>query len=181
MGIELDTEEQEIRLLTEKLEREIGSWINTNQRCYSFGTDDSVVILTTNAEAGRYVTGAPIRVRLNAAFHADLAWLDTFLESWNGTSMTAWIIRSHYAATIISDASGTWGCGAFSSMEEWFQFEWPEGWKEIYITIKELLLIVLSAAVWGHHWSNCTVRQCRSGCHCEYWYKPVQQDFEADV
>ena len=41
----------------------------------------------------------------------------------------AGIIRSHYTATITSDASGTWDCGAFSSVGEWFQLEWKEGYK----------------------------------------------------
>ena len=27
-----------------------------------------------------------------------------------------------------SDASGHWGCGAFSSTGTWFQFRWPPAW-----------------------------------------------------
>ena len=61
-----------------------------------------------------------------------------------------------------SDASGTWGCGAFSSQGEWFQLEWPDSWRELHITIQELLPIVLSVALWGGQWHDSTVR-----CRCD--------------
>ena len=72
------------------------------------------------------------------------------------------IIKSHYVATITSDASGTWGCGAFSSRGEWFQLEWPDSWRGLHITIQELLPIVLSVALWGGQWHDSTVR-----CRCD--------------
>ena len=39
----------------------------------------------------------------------------------------------------MSDASGSWGCDAFTSAGEWFQLELPSSWDGIHITIKELL------------------------------------------
>ena len=65
-------------------------------------------------------------------------------------------------ATITSDASGMWGCDAFSSRGEWFQLEWPDSWRELHITIQELLPIVLSVALWGGQWHDSTVR-----CRCD--------------
>ena len=67
-----------------------------------------------------------------------------------------------YGATVTSDASGSWGCGAYSSSGEWFQFEWPAFWLDRHITIKELLPIVLGVAIWGSQWSGLSVR-----CHCD--------------
>ena len=48
----------------------------------------------------------------------------------------------------IIDASGSWGCGAFSG-DKWFQIKWPQTLKGSHITVKELVPIVLAAAVWG--------------------------------
>ena len=50
---------------------------------------------------------------------------------------------------LISDASGSWGCGAFACTGQWFQLKLPESWHDVHITVKELLPIVLAAAVWG--------------------------------
>ena len=174
----MDTVEQEIRLPTEKLRRlqgEIRNWIN-KKSCIKRELLSLIgqlqhaccVVRPGRTFLRRMITLSSVpkelyhRVRLSAAFRSDLAWWDTLLESWNGTSMMAGIIRSHYTAIITSDASGTWGCGAFSSVGEWFQLEWPGGWKDINITIKELLLVVVSVAMWGHQLSNCTVR-----CRCD--------------
>lgn len=59
------------------------------------------------------------------------------------------IICDEPHATITSDASGSWGCGAFSDTGAWFQFQWPKSWLDIPITPKELLPIVVTCAVWG--------------------------------
>ena len=50
---------------------------------------------------------------------------------------------------VISDASGLFGCGAFAHPHSWFQLWWPDNWQAIHITAKELVPIVISAAVWG--------------------------------
>ena len=65
-------------------------------------------------------------------------------------------------ATLTSDASGTWDCGAFNSEGEWFQLEWPEEWRDIDITIKELLPIVVALALWGEVWTGRAVK-----CRCD--------------
>ena len=70
--------------------------------------------------------------------------------------------RADYRATITSDASGSWGCGAYSSSGEWFQFEWPASWLDRHITIKELLPIVIAVATWGTQWKGSSVR-----CRCD--------------
>ena len=53
--------------------------------------------------------------------------------------------------TVTSDASGLWGCGAFSA-HHWFAITLGECWRDIHITIKELLPIVAASTVWGKEW-----------------------------
>ena len=98
------------------------------------------------------------RVRLNLGFRSDLLWWAMFLSTWNGSSMMSQTVRSHYTATITSDASGSWGCGAFTSSGKWFQFEWPGPRREVHITVKEFLPIVVAFAIWGSKWSGHPVR-----------------------
>ena len=50
--------------------------------------------------------------------------------------------------TIQTDASGTWGCGAYFQ-GRWLQWQWPQEWLPSTIMAKELVPIVLSCAVWG--------------------------------
>ena len=63
------------------------------------------------------------------------------------------IFPSHF--TLFSDASGTFGCWAFTSTYSWLQVCWPDNWQSVHITVKELIPIVVAAALWGSHWS-CT-------------------------
>ena len=60
-----------------------------------------------------------------------------------------------------SDASGSWGCGAWFG-HEWFQLRWDARSFHLPITVKELLPIVLADAIWGPTWSNCCIT-----CHCD--------------
>ena len=57
--------------------------------------------------------------------------------------------------TLFSDASGSWGCGAYCQLSlEWFQLQWPEPWLHISIAVKEMLSIVVSTALWGRAWRD---------------------------
>ena len=58
---------------------------------------------------------------------------------------------------ITLDASGSWGCGAYTSDGFWFQLRMPDSWRDIHITVKELLPIVIGEAVWGSAWQGRTV------------------------
>ena len=101
-------------------------------------------------------------VRLNQAFRSDLRWWDLYLKDWNGIAICGSVVQRPPASTITSDASGRWGCGAFTDEGDWFQFRWPEIWDQVHITVKEMLPIVVACAVWGHRWQGCTVR-----CLCD--------------
>ena len=97
-------------------------------------------------------------IRLNAGFRSDLEWWAIFLADWNGVSMMR--DDSHIPATetVTSDASGSWGCGAFTArVGQWFQCRWPTSWSHVHITCKELLPVVVACAIWGRKWSGSKV------------------------
>ena len=60
-------------------------------------------------------------------------------------------------ATVTSDASGSWGCGAYSR-SSWFMLKWAGSISESHITVKEMVPVVISAAIWGHTWQGKTVQ-----------------------
>ena len=92
--------------------------------------------------------------RLNKDFRSDLYWWYTFITKWNGTSFISPV--STPQATIQTDASGSWGCGALWR-GAWFQWQWPEEWQSMTIMAKEMVPIVLSCAVWGRQLYRKTV------------------------
>ena len=59
--------------------------------------------------------------------------------------------------TCVSDASGSWGCGAFlpdHPSPSWFQLPCPNHWADEHIAAKEMVPVVVAAALWGRAWSN---------------------------
>ena len=101
-------------------------------------------------------------VRLTAK--SDIEWWHHFCASWNGTSMMFMVNRTKPECdmSIVSDASGSWGCGAIFG-PNWFQLRWAGlgSTRDQNITVKELFPIVVAAAVWGPLWAGKTIRaQC---------------------
>ena len=94
-------------------------------------------------------------VRLHAGARADLAWWKCFLQSWSGSSFFPLPDPSIH---VYSDASGTYGFGAVVEGLGWVQGQWPPAWSEIAIACKELVPVVVAAALWGPHWSGKHVR-----------------------
>ena len=93
-------------------------------------------------------------IRLNTKARADILWWRIFLQGWNGSSF---FLSSSPSVTVISDASGSFGCGAFARAYGWFQVAWPQSWHSIHITAKELVPVVVAAAVWGSQWRTSRV------------------------
>ncbi len=61
-----------------------------------------------------------------------------FLSHWNGICMITGDFELP-GMVVTSDASGFWGCGAFSQAGAWFQIPWQSYWEGVHITVKELL------------------------------------------
>ena len=167
LGIEIDSEAMEMRLPDEKLsrlkeslaqwrgkkvcrKREILSIIGSlSHACKVVKPGRS--FLRRLIDLSKAVKDLNHFVRLNREARSDLEWWFQFAEAWNGTSLMYESNRNRCEVTLVSDASGTWGCGAFCR-ERWFQLRWPPALQESHITIKEMLPIVLAAAVWGKEW-----------------------------
>ena len=86
-------------------------------------------------------------VKLNSQCQADfLWWRHEFANQWNGVSYMPALVSS---VSVTTDASGTWGCGAYTQSVEWFQLEWPAKWLNVNIAAKEMVPITVAAALWG--------------------------------
>ena len=95
-------------------------------------------------------------IRLNAEARADIEWWYHFIGPWNGVSLLSALSKEPPAATIFSDASGHWGCGALWG-PYWLQQKWDERAEPHHISVKELTPIVMAMAIWGHHFKGRTV------------------------
>ena len=168
LGIQIDSEEQSLSLPQPKLARLkeiIRSWQGKRSATkhqlqellghVHLNHAASVVrpgrsFLRSVIEAMKRPRQAHHKTRLDLSCRADLAWWAVYLSDWNGTSFLPSTIPS---ATVISDASGSWGCGALNSQTgEWFQIQWPGSWLPVNIAIKEMVPVVVATAIWGTHW-----------------------------
>ena len=94
-------------------------------------------------------------IRLNTEFRSDLMWWKAFAPHWNGASLI--IHQESREICMASDASGSWGCGAWCG-SSWFQYRWEDSSHHLNIATKELLPILIAGAIWGHEWQGCTVK-----------------------
>ena len=102
------------------------------------------------------------RIRLNREFRSDLAWWRTFIRDWNGVGYMLGpdsLVRCR--VSIATDASGSWGCAAHWG-PRWFQLPWDGKSSALPIAVKELVPIIIAAAVWGPEWRHDTVT-----CRCD--------------
>lgn len=171
LGVLIDTSRFELRLPADKLTRLQGllrEWLH--KRSATRKELESLLGHLSHAatviRAGRpflrqlfsllSVVRAPHHfIRLNVGARADLAWWRCFLRDWNGSSFFPAPTPSF---DVVSDASGSFGCGAFSQHFGWFQFRWPVSWQSVGIAAKELAPIVMAAAIWGRDWGHHCVR-----------------------
>ena len=89
-------------------------------------------------------------MHLDLVARADLAWWECLLQTWHGTSFM--IPGDSLTMQVHLDASGTFGCGALTSDNRWLLVQWPALWQEMDSTVKEMIPIVMSAAMWGRSW-----------------------------
>ena len=182
LGITVDTEANELRLPEDKLtrlktlltewgdrkacsRRELESLVGTlNHACKvvrpgrAFLRRMLNLLKSPHAQSTR--RGAARQIRLNRDFRSDLLWWRVFAERWNGVSV-ATPLPGNPPTQLTTDASGTWGCGAWSN-SAWFQLKWDNRSQQFPIVVKELIPIIIAAAVWGERWRGQLV--C---CRCD--------------
>ncbi len=91
---------------------------------------------------------------------SDLAWWQEFISQWNGVSFLH-LPPCLPQLEVFSDASGSWGCGAWYH-EHWFQVQWGPLSQPLSITEKELIPIILAYDTWGREWQGKRIL-----CHCD--------------
>ena len=96
-------------------------------------------------------------VRLNVSAGSDIQWWSLFAARWNGTSTLMCFDRANPQISVTSDASGTWGYGAYEG-DKWLQFEWPTTMEASHISVREMIPVVMAAALWGQYWTGKSVR-----------------------
>ena len=89
-------------------------------------------------------------VCLNQSARSDLRWFQ-FAKQWNGKAMIYCRQKEVAQGTLVSDASGSWGCGAFFR-DKWFPLKWAGNLKNAHISVKKLVPITVAAAIWGPDW-----------------------------
>ena len=173
-GVEIDTVAGCLSLPADKLlhlQQEVDSWLS-RKVCQRRELESLVDVLQHAAKVippGRTFVRRLIEllkgprrphyfIRLNQQFRADLRWWKTFAESWNGVALFP--PAAGPTIEFASDASGSWGCGAWCG-NRWWQWEWPQG-DNRGIAFKDLFAVILSAAVWGEEWRGQQVR-----AHCD--------------
>ena len=64
-------------------------------------------------------------IRLGPSARSDIEWWYQYCTAWNGISMMSVVnkARPEFNVSIVSDASGSWGCGALND-RDWFQLKW---------------------------------------------------------
>ena len=159
LGIELDSLAQELRLPPDKLtqlKREVHQWQHrrscTKRELQSFlgllNHAASVIgpgrtFMRSLVDLLKGVKYQHHHIHLRGQARDDLLW-------WAVSS-----IPNSGAPPIIfsSGASGAWGCSAAWGTQ-WLQLRWPPAWSDVNIAIKEMVPVILAAAVWGPAWTQ---------------------------
>ena len=178
LGIEIDTTNMQLQLPREKLDRLsqlVTEW-SIKKSCTKRELDSLIgqlqhvcaVVKPGRSFLRRMIELSKIAhkpwhyIRLNHSFHSDLMWWRLFLHLWNGISMMSTLMPTYPDLSIISDASGTWGCAAVWDTH-WFQLEWGTGpFANSQIASKELLPIIIACVIWGKGWKGHHVL-----CYCD--------------
>lgn len=174
LGLCIDTQRGELRLPEDKLQRlreEVAAWMG-RKACIkrellsligSLHHAAAVVrpgrpFVRRLIDRSKEVRHDQFIVRLHTPARSDLIWWHTFLSQWNGVSI---LPIQQPQILLTSDASGSWGCGAYYGTE-WFHLAWPPPLRSANIATLELIPVVIAVAVWGNSWRSAHVT-----CHCD--------------
>ena len=173
LGIEVDTQTGMLRLPAEKLSRmkdmlsqwsmkkscqrrQLESLIGTLQHaCRVIKPGRTFLRRMIDLLRTPSATKPHHHIRLNCEFRADLQWWRVFAVHWNGVAMFP--LAAAPVLEMTSDASGGWGCGAWSG-SRWFQFQWCTQMQGHHIAFKELFAGLLACIAWGRGWHGKRIR-----------------------
>ena len=129
LGIEIDTRLGMLRLPAEKLSRfkfTVAQWVEkktcTKRELLSLIGQlqhASAVVrpgrpfMRQIIDLSKSVSKLTHHIRTNCRARSDIMWWHIFLETWNGVSLLSMAGRREPDASFASDASGSWGCGAY--------------------------------------------------------------------
>lgn len=196
LGIELDSEQQVVRLPAAKLEElrsELDTWLR-DHTSRSVSKRDLLSIIGKLAFAARVVPAGRLflrrlidlsttarhlhhHIRLNKASRADLQWWADYLPKWNGTTQflePTW--TPAHDLELFTDASGSWGLGACFG-NAWLAFPWTPSQQRRPIHWKELFAILVAATTWAPALSRRRVRfQCDNMAVVNAWQNKSAKD-----
>ena len=177
LGIEIDTVQLELRLPFDKLQRvqELVIEWRSKKVCTKSDLLSLIGLLQQAVKVvrpGRTFVRCMISLSMvakkpqdhlwfNKAFYSDLEWWYYLVGQWNGISLLAPFQWQYPDGEVTSDASGSWGCGAFHG-SEWFQLQWEQNSTQLNIMNEELIPIVAITMLWGPSWAGMTVQ-----AHCD--------------
>ena len=98
-------------------------------------------------------------MRVSKTIRADVRWWYTFAQDWNGTSLLWSCGKLTIEEEVWTDASGGWGYGAWWKFQ-WLSVPWAAALHEVdkgglvedSIAVRELVPVVVAAAIWGQGW-----------------------------
>ncbi len=151
LGIVIDTVAMELRLPQEKLSRmlaELAGW-RGRKACKKRDLLSLIGVLSHACKvvrAGRTFTRRLIDlsmsvkkpehfIRLSREARSDIEWWWQFSADWNGIGLLSSSLGLRPTVTLVSDASGSWGCGAYWG-SQWFQLPWVKQAEQWHITAK---------------------------------------------
>ena len=88
--------------------------ISVDNASVNLGVRDSLKTRILQRNSAIYFNGCPCHIIHNAS-----------RKAWNGSSFFP---RSSPQIHVYSDASGSYGCGAFQVGGKWCQLQWPQSW-----------------------------------------------------
>ena len=167
LGILIDTLKFELRLPTDKLTRlqqQLDAW-STKTSCRKRELESLLGHLSHAATVMRYgrtflrhlFSLLPRAALTITTYTSHLEHVLTFCGGKYSCTVgmaghSFHIVAHPHLQIVTSDASGSFGCGAFCVNQGWFQLEWPSSWKSTHIAAKELVPVVIAAAIWGSKW-----------------------------
>jgi len=168
LGIELDFEKLQARLLADKRDRIItllDEWSAASFcKCHELESLIGHLHHTCKvAPQGRTFLCWMINLlcvfrhddhpnRLNQEFRQDLTWWRELFQTWDGLSffcMPTWAPLLDFQVS--SEAAGSLGYGAIFK-SHWFSSAWSVAQSSLSIAYKELFPIVVAAYLWGPQW-----------------------------